>query len=70
MLKRILALVCAFFIVIVSASCANTRANAVLHEKDSIYAIAYSDKMHDIGIKSRQGFVYDVQNGRIVFTKG
>ena len=68
--RRILALICAFLIVISSASCAGSRANAVLHGKDSVYAIAYSDAAYKIGIKSPQGFVYDVQNGFIVFTKG
>ena len=48
----------------------DSRANAVLHGEGSVYAIAYSETMHEINIKSPQGFVYDVNNGVFVFTKG
>lgn len=48
----------------------DSRANAVLHGEGSVYAIAYSETMHEINIKSPQGFVYDVNNGVFAFTKG
>ncbi len=48
----------------------NSRDGATLHEKDSEYAISYNSDMLDVGIESPQGFVYDVSNDTIVFTKG
>ena len=67
---KVAALFCAFLMILTVVSCGDGRADAVLHGDGSVYAIAYSDKMHDIGIKSPQGFIYDVQNGCFVFTKG
>ena len=63
-----IALFCAFIVVlsVMLGSCADTRADAVLHGDESIYA----DSMYKIGIRSPQGFVYDVNNGVLVFTKG
>jgi D-alanyl-D-alanine carboxypeptidase (penicillin-binding protein 5/6) len=69
---RYTALVCAFIIVLTFAfsSCAGVRPYAVLHDDFDIYAIAYSDRLCKINIKSPQGFVYDVQNDCFVFSKG
>ncbi len=63
-----IALFCAFIVVlsVMLGSCADTRADAVLHGDESIYA----DSMYKIGIRSPQGFVYDINNGVLVFTKG
>ncbi len=67
-----IAFLCAFLIILTVSlpSCGGAREDAVLHEKDSIYAISYSDSMYEISIKSPQGFVYDVGNNEIVFSKG
>ena len=42
--------------------------NSVLHKSDSV--IAYSDNLKVFDIDSPQGFVYDVSNETIIFTKG
>lgn len=70
--RRNIAFFCAFIIIltIILPSCGNSRADAILHGKDDAYAIAYSSSLLDIRISSPQGFVYDVQNDVIVFTKG
>lgn len=70
--RRNYAFLCAFIIIltVILPSCADSRADAVLHGDDSVYAIAYSDSLYKISIKSPQGFIYDVQNGEFVFTKG
>jgi len=64
--------VCALIIIFtfVFSSCGGVRPYAVLHDEFSLYAIAYSDRLYNINIKSPQGFVYDVQNDCFVFTKG
>ena len=69
---RNIAFLCAFIAIltVILPSCGDSHANAVLHEKDSIYAIAYSDSLQKISIKSPQGFVYDVKNDVFVFSKG
>lgn len=65
------ALLCAFLMILTLSACGDDgRADALLHEKGDVYAIAYNDKMHDIDIKSPQGFIYDVRNGCFVFSKG
>lgn len=51
-------------------SCSITRPNAVLHNEFDIYAIAYSDTLCKINIRSAQCFVYDVKNDCFVFSKG
>ena len=55
---------------LVLPSLLNTRSDSNLHNKNSEYAIAYGYDMLDIGIGSPQGFVYDVSNDTIIFTKG
>ncbi len=67
-----IAFLCAFLIILTVSlpSCGVAREDAVLHEKESIYAISYSDSLCEIGIKSPQGFVYDVRNNELVFSKG
>ncbi len=69
---RNIALVCVFIIVLtfILPSCGDTRADAVLHGKDSAYVMTYSDSLCKISIKSPQGFVYDVKNDVFVFSKG
>jgi D-alanyl-D-alanine carboxypeptidase (penicillin-binding protein 5/6) len=47
-----------------------SRDNSNLHDKDSIFAISYSDSLLAIDIESPQGFVYNVSNDTIIFTKG
>lgn len=69
-IRRISALLCAFLMIFILPSCADVRANSVLHDRENAYAIAYSDAMHEINIQSPQGFVYDVQNDCFVFSKG
>ena len=73
-MKRIwyTALVCTFIIIFafVFVSCAESRPNAILHDDSDKYAIAYSNKLCKINIKSPQGFVYDVQKDCFVFAKG
>ena len=68
--KKILA--CAFIIIIMLAlpSCSLTRPRAVLHNEFDTYAIAYSDSLYKISIRSPQGFVYDVKNDCFVYSKG
>lgn len=68
--KIFTSIICIFIIIFVFSSCTSDRPNAILHSEDSEYAIAYSDFLFDISIKSPQGFVYDVQNDCFVFTKG
>ena len=46
------------------------RNDSQLHEKDSQPVISYSENMMDINIDSPQGFVYNVSNDTIIFTKG
>jgi D-alanyl-D-alanine carboxypeptidase (penicillin-binding protein 5/6) len=41
-----------------------------LHDESDTHAIAYSDALCKISIRSPQGFVYDVQNDCFVFSKG
>ena len=69
---RYTAFACALVIVFtfVFSSCAGVRPYAILHDKFDGYAIAYSDRLCKINIKSPQGFVYDVQNACFVFSKG
>ncbi len=67
--RKLIALFCALGLIF-TASCSQQRANAVLHERESAYAIAYRDVLCEIKIDSPQGFVYDVQKNQIVFTKG
>ena len=56
--------------IFVFSSCTDDRASAVLHEDSHAYAIAYSDQLFSIRIRSEQGFVYDVGNDCFVFSKG
>ncbi len=69
---RNIAFLCAFFIIlsVLLPSCGRARADALLHGKDDIYAISYSDSLCEISIKSPQGFVYDVGSDELVFSKG
>ncbi len=69
---RYTALVSALIIIFtfIFSSCGGVRPYAVLHDEFDGYAIAYSDRLYNINIKSPQGFVYDVQNNYFVFTKG
>ncbi|MBE6665503.1 MAG: D-alanyl-D-alanine carboxypeptidase [Ruminococcaceae bacterium] len=69
MKKKLMALFCALGIILF-ASCSQRRANAVLHDKETDGVIAYHDVLFEIEINSPQGFVYDVQKNKIVFTKG
>lgn len=46
------------------------RNDSELHDKDSQYAISYSESLMDIDIDSPQGFVYSVSDDTIIFTKG
>ena len=48
----------------------DSRADAELHDEKSEYAILYADGFLDVDIGSPQGFVYDVSNDTIIFTKG
>ncbi len=72
--RKNIAFLCAFLMIltVILPACgeAQARADAVLHEKDSIYAISYSSSLCKISIKSPQGFIYDVGNDEFVFTKG
>ncbi|MBQ3489845.1 MAG: D-alanyl-D-alanine carboxypeptidase [Clostridia bacterium] len=69
MKKKLIALLCILGMVF-SISCSDRRANAVLHDQESIHAIAYHDVLCEFKIESPQGFVYDVQKNQFVFTKG
>ena len=71
-MRRNTAFWCAFLLISVFllTSCTDGRADAVLHGEKSIHAIMYSDDMHKIGIRSPQGFIYDVQKEEFVFAKG
>ena len=68
-MKKIIAILSVFAILFVS-SCSERRAEAVLHTKDSVNAIAYQDTLFTFKIQSPQGFVYNLQENKIVFTKG
>ena len=46
------------------------RAEASLHKQDSQYVLSYSANQINVEIDSPQGFVYDVSNDTIIFTKG
>ena len=50
-------------------SCTDSR-TAVLHDPSSKHAIAYSDTLLEIDIRSPQGFLYDVQKDCFIFAKG
>ncbi len=69
MKKKLIALLCVLGMIF-SVSCSDGRANAVLHDGESVYAIAYHDVLCEFEIESPQGFVYDVQKNKFVFTKG
>lgn len=47
-----------------------SRDDSSLHGNGSIYAISYSPSPIEVNIESPQGFVYDVSNDTIIFTKG
>lgn len=65
--KRNFALACALLmaVALLFSSCSDTRADAVLHG-----GVIYSDAPYKISISSPQGFVYDIQNDTMVFSKG
>ena len=69
-MKRKIIAVLTVFIILFSSSCTEQRAAAVLHAEDSVNVIAYRDTLFDFKIQSPQGFVYDLQENKIVFTKG
>lgn len=48
----------------------NARETAVLHGNDGEVKVTYVESLMDFNIRSPQGFVYDVSNDTIIFTKG
>lgn len=68
--RRYASLLFAVIMILVFSSCTDERANAVLHEDSHEHAIAYSDQLYKIAIRSPQGFVYDVRNDCFVFSRG
>ena len=66
--RRIAALACALLVLLAAllGACSEERAGSVLHGD----GVQYSDAQYKISIKSPQGFIYDVQNEEIVFSKG
>ena len=68
--KRYGSLLLAFIMIFMFSSCTDERASAVLHGDSHEYAIAYSDQLYTIRMRSEQCFVYDVNNDCFVFSKG
>lgn len=63
-------LLISIFLALIFPALLDPREDASLHGEDSEHAIAYVDEMLDVDISSPQGFVYDVSNDTIIFTKG
>ena len=63
-------LLISIFLALIFPALLDPREDASLHGEDSEHAIAYVEEMLDVDISSPQGFVYDVSNDTIIFTKG